>query len=283
MRGPMFRPGLLLFCAIVLPLLLLAGCTKDKPDIVAGSLSVLPSNPLPTVPATVSLPVSNHGAKDSGSFSWTVTRDGQRGFATGRLEGLAQGATTTLSFVVLESTASIHSYLVILNSDNDFQESNLENNTASASIGFGPTSVDPQVTLLAITTPSSGTPNSREDVTLTATIVSPLDATNTVTDLAWTLTGVQVESANPSNTFATSSSSGVISSIAPAAQVLLNIGIGQLDDRFTYTYTFTITTGPTNTDTDLTNNSVSTITIAPTPAARAALPEHAVGVQLTSR
>ena len=269
---------------VLMPLaLVLTGCPHDaKPDIVAGTISVSPTAPVPTVPATISLPVSNHGEKDAGPFSWTVTRDGVQGFATGQISGLAQNATTTISFTDVSPVAISHSYLVILNSSNNFQESDLQNNTASAVIGYGPTSVDPQVTQLVITTPS-GTPSTGQIVTLTATIDSPIDATNTITDLSWTLTGIQVESANPSNTFATSSFSGVISSIAPGQIFLQDIVIGALDDRFSYTYTFTVTVGPTNADTNPANNSASTITIAPTPSARAALPQHASGIQLTSR
>lgn len=277
----------LLPLVISLPIaLLLTGCRQDsKPDIEAGSLAVAPAAPVPTVQAVVSLPVSNTGDKDAGEFAWTVRRDGAYNFATGTVPGLAQGASTVISFTVLEATASTHTYQVILNSNNNFQESNLENNTATAAIGFGPTAVDPQVTALVMTTPNPGPPFAADSVVLTATVVSPLTAINTVTDLQWTVTGVAVLNFDPTQTIPTAPISGVILSIVPGGSASPTIGVGQLDPLYSYTFTFTVTPGITNTDTDTTNNAATTPIIAPLPAARA---QHLVApsdhnLRLTSR
>lgn len=253
-------------------LLLLTGCPQDsKPDIEAGTLSVQPAAPTPTVPGVVSLPVTNSGDKNAGTFAWTVRRDGAYDFATGTVPGLAEGASTTISFTVLEPIASTHTYQVILNSNNDFEESDLENNTATAAIGFSPTAVDPQVTSLLVTTPLTGEPRSTDPVALTATVISPLTALNTVTDLQWTLTGRAVLKSDPLQVDPTPTKSGVIASLVPGATESPIIVVGPLDPLHEYTYTFTISTGITNTDTDTINNAASTALISPTPSARAAI------------
>ncbi len=261
MHTPLIKTSALLVS--VLFTLLLTGCPQDaKPDIVAGQLTVLPTNPVPTVPAVVSMSVRNDGNKEAGAFAWTVTRDGSYNYATGTVAGLAEGGSTSISFTVLEPTASTHTYQVIVNSDNAFEESDLNNNSSSAAIGFGPTAVDPQVTSLMISTPTPPqNPTVLDNVVLSATVLSPITATNAVTNLNWTLSGTNLTTI-----------SGVIPSIAPGQTIQQTINVGTLSDSMLlYSFVFTITPGVTNADIDATNNSAS-INIDPSPGARAAAP-----------
>ncbi len=238
----------LLFAAFAV-VVVLAGCSKDEADLAVGVVTVVPKNPQPGNTVTVTLPVRNDGAADAEGCSWTVNRDGVRGFANGTLPALGQGASGTVSFPVTESDAGSHTYLIIVNSDNVFSESNLGNNSTTVLLTYS-LPIDLQ---LAALTFAPAAPTTITPITLTAAVTNAASAPGTAANIRWRIRRDGIDSY----------AAGVVPTLAPGATDTISVAL-PLQTAGSHTYELTIDPDGFSTDTDLTNN-VQTLTVVVAP------------------
>lgn len=224
---------------------LLAGCTKDEPDLAVGTITATPVNPQPGDTITITLPVTNRGATGAGGSTWSVNRDSVHGFATGTLPALDQGASATISFPVTETDAGSHTYQVIANVGNDFSEEDFGNNSASVVVTFA-LPIDLQAAPLTVdpVAPTTATP-----ITITSLLTNAASAPGTATAVVWRVQRDGVDNYT----------SGIIPTLAPGAAIAVPFTV-PLETVGTHTYIFTIDPDGRSTDTDRSSN-VQTITV----------------------
>jgi hypothetical protein len=231
-------------------LAMLAGCKgADQVDIaVVGSPVATPAAALPGETTTVSLTISNQGDLDAGAFDWAVRRDGVANWLTGHVAGLPVGQQATISFAATDVALGFHTYQVILNSSGSFRESDLENNTATITIGEA---IDLQFQSVPTITPDA--PTTSDDLNFSTVITSATTSAISVSGVAWTLSRDGVAGYQ----------TGTLPLLAPGDSTPLSIPL-PAETAGSHTFGLTIDPDAVYNDSDrTTNTSSATVVVAP--------------------
>ena len=235
--------------------LFLTSCAKHHADLAALSLSGLPINPVPGSTVNFVATIANYGDADAPACTWTVnelTANGATVFSvvSGSVPALAHGASTTVSFIITQTTAVAHTYQIIVNSDNTVDESTYKNNSVALAVTWAL----PFDLQLAPLTVAPASPVALQAFTLTASVTNDASSPGTATGVTWSITRDGVAGYL----------SGVLADMSPGAVLSVPVSMPVEAVAGDHTYQFIIDPGLKSTDTDVTNNTQSiTVTVLP--------------------
>jgi subtilase family serine protease len=245
-----------LFALLILTVaMVVSGCSKEVADLTITSFTATPANSLPGTPVTLVAVVKNQGDTDAGGCAWSVnelTSGSATNFATasGTIPALAQGGSTTISFMITRTTAVAHTYQFIANSDNSAQESDYGNDSRSTLVTWSL----PFDLQLAPLTLSPAAPTILQTLTLTASVTNAAASPGTAHNVTWSVTRDGVAN------YVT----GVLSDIAPGGVLSVPVTLPPETVAGDHTYQFIIDPNTTSTDSNASNNTRSiTITVLP--------------------
>jgi hypothetical protein len=183
-------PKHLRLLSLICSICLLSGCLKE--DAVkyelgfSNSPTWSPDSPGSNEKVTITFTVSNSGDNATGTLRWKVSEDGNDNAYSGSVASVAVNGTATISFSVQKESGS-HTFKIVIDSDNSYDESDEDNNSSSVTINWDGSSSSFAISSATIVSNSDGTATInlklRNDNTSTRTIYYRIlddDANDTV-------------------------------------------------------------------------------------------------------